>query len=747
MDYNEFLKSKRNNIIESGFDVKESDLNKHLFDFQKYVIKWLVKLGRGAVLADCGLGKTIMQIQWADLIAKKTGKPVLILAPLAVSQQTIEEGEKFGINVVKYYLEYDEHTGTINNYEQLKKMDVSKFGGVALDESSILKSFQGQTKKLIIEKFKDFEYKSAWTATISPNDYIEIGNHAEFLGIMRSKEMTSLFFINDAFNKDKRASKWRLKKHAKKDFWQWVSNWALMFSSPADIGFDGKDFILPNLNIEEINVDVAKQDNGKLFNNVHVSSTEFYKEADRTVKERCKAVADIVNKSTENFILWVKIDDDEDELLRLIPDAISVNGKQSTKVKEERLLNFAKNKYRVLITKLKIAQFGLNYQNCHNEIFVSFDFSFEGLYQGIRRVWRFGQKHDVNIRLVTLETMGNVLDTIKRKQKQFEEMQKEMKIAIQTNRKDIKLYNEAETITENNWSLTHGDSIQELKKWKTESIDLHIFSPPFKDLYVFSDDERDLSNVTNSEQFYQHFDFLVPELLRTLKQGRMCAVHCTQLTTTMGNDGRQEIIDFRTEIIKLFKSHGFYHHAETTPFYNNMELQMELYPEILIFKDAMDIAKRTNNNQLLWGSIKKDSTKARMAFPDYFLIFKKPGENKVPVLPEKNGMTFDRWCKIAQPIWMDIQATDVLKTKETSIVNSEKHMTPTQREPIKRVIELYTNKGEVVGSPFNGWATEGVETILNDRIYKGIELKREYFEASLTNLRIAVEEKSQLTLF
>lgn len=747
MDLQEFLKSKKAEIIKAGFNISDSDWNKYLFNFQKYVLKWLLELGRGAVFADCGLGKTIMQLFWSEMIAKKTNKPVLILAPLAVAAQTINEGNKFDIPIVKFYINYDESTGTILNYEQLKKIDTSVFGGVALDESSILKNFQGQTKKLIIEKFKNIPFKSAWTATPAPNDVIELGNHAEFLGICRSKEMVAQYFINDAFNKDKRESKYRLKKHAKKDFWKWVSSWAMMFSKPSDIGFSDEGYNLPELEIYNIKVPVEKQDNGKLFNDNKVTATEFYKETRRTVKSRCKATADIVNNSKEKFILWIKIDEDEDELLKLIPDAVSVNGKHKPELKIDRLLGFAKDKYRVLITKLKIGQFGLNWQNAFNQIFVSFDFSFEGMYQGIRRMYRFGQLHKVFVGLVITETMGNVLESVKRKEKQDIDMRNEMRLAIQTAKKEIELKEESETIEGKNWKLTHGDSCSEITSWETDSKDMYIFSPPFKDLYVFSDDERDMSNVTNSDIFYQHFSYLLPELLRTLKPGRMCVVHCTQMATTIGGDGFNEIIDFRGELIRLFQKHGFLHHAETIPFYNHVEMQMELSPEVTIFKDAMDIAKRTNNHQLLYGSVKKDSTKARMAFPDYMLVFKKPGENLEPVLPEKNGLSFDYWCKIAQPIWMDIKTNDVLKTKETKSVDAEKHMTPTQREPLKRMIQLYTNIGDEVCSPFNGWGSEGVEAILNDRKYHGVELKRQYFETSINNLRIAEQNKNQLSLF
>lgn len=738
--YLEFLETKKKTFIESGFEVNENELNSNLFDFQKYIVKTALKKGRFAIFADCGLGKTLMQLSWAKCVVGYTQKPVLILAPLAVSGQTIQEGNKFDIKVeklntlneVELWKQISLPSVYITNYEQLEKINTDSFSGIVLDESSILKNYNGSTKELIIDKFKNTPYKLACTATPSPNDHLELGNHAEFLNVMRSKEMVSIFFINDAFNKDHTISKWRLKKHAEKDFWKWVSSWAIMISNPSDLGYLGKGYVLPELLMNELNVHVEKQENGKLFNNVKVNATDFYKELKVTQENRCKAVAEIVNSSNENFIVWVKSNDEEKQILKLIVDAVSVNGSDKPEVKEKRLLGFANGEFRVLVTKTKIAQFGLNYQNCKNQIFLSFDFSFEGLYQAIRRSWRFGQKHPVNIILVIIETMGNVLESIKEKQLKFNKMQKEMQKAmneaqhLETIKTDDFKIEKGE-----NWTLVNGDSTLFINTLKDNSIDYTFFSPPFSDLYMFSNDPRDMSNNKSYQDFFKHFEFLIPELLRITKEGRLLSMHCTQLSTTKGNDGKLEIVDFRGDLIRAMQKYGWIFHAE-----------------VAIWKDPKIIAQRTKNMQLLHATTKKDSTVNRMGFPDYLLTFKKEGVNLEPVNHDKNGLPFDYWCKIAEPIWLEgeIDASDVLSIKEAKAQKDEKHMTPTQKEPIKRLYELYTNPGDLVFSPFNGIGTEGYVALENNRKYIGVELKESYFDLSVKNLTNAELKKQQLSL-
>jgi DNA modification methylase/ERCC4-related helicase len=725
MEYNEFLQQKTKKHQLTGFDIDEIELNSNLFPFQKFIVKRALKAGKYAIFADCGLGKTLMQLTWAYEVALHTEKPVLILAPLAVKGQTIQEANKFGVDLT--FID-------IQNYEQLDNIDCSIYGGVVLDESSILKNYNGSTKELIIDKFKDTQFKLACTATPSPNDHIELGNHAEFLNVMRSKEMVSMFFINDAFSKDYQTSKWRLKKHATSDFFRWVSSWSLMISSPSDIGFEAKGYNLPPLEIKELTVGIDKKENNKLFNDISVSATDFYKELRTTIDERAAKVVELVNSSSENFIIWIKSNEEGELLKKLIPEAVEVNGSDKPELKEKRLLGFANNEFRVLITKTKIAQFGLNYQNCHNQIFMSFDFSFEGLYQAIRRSWRFGQKNEVKIHLICIETMGNVIKSIKDKQKKFNTMQNEMQKIMNecfTENATLKM-GEFKTQKGNNWELINGDSAEFIPKIKDNSIDYTFFSPPFSDLYMFSNDPRDMSNNLSYQEFFKHFEFLIPEMLRITKEGRLLSMHCTQLSTSKGKDGKLEIVDFRGDLIRAMQKYGWHFHAE-----------------VAIWKDPKIIAQRTKNMQLLHATTKKDSTVNRMGFPDYLITFKKPGENLEPVNHEKNGLPFEYWCKIAEPIWPegDCDAGDVLSISEAKGQHDEKHMTPTQKEPIKRLLELYTNPNDLVFSPFNGIGTEGYVSLLQGRRYLGIELKENYFDIACKNLKNAEITKTQVNLF
>lgn len=426
--YRQFLETKKTAIPNSGFDVEEKDMNPSLFPFQAHCVKVALKCGKYALFENTGLGKTIQQLEWSWQVHNHNGGDVIIIAPLAVVGQTIDEGCKFGYKVARVG---DSGDGIyITNYDQIPNIDASEYVGVVLDESSILKNFDGATKQLIIDTFKTMPYKLACTATPSPNDVMELGNHAEFLDVMSRNEMLAMYFIHDGGN----TSSWRLKGHCEQMFWDFVSGWATMIEKPSDIGFSDDGYILPPLHLIEDHIETKKRDNWALFNDMAVNATNYNEELRQTVEERMDRVAEIVNsRPDDNFIIWIKQDKEGDILRSLIPDAVEVRGSERPDVKESKLLGFGKNEFRVLVTKLKIAQFGLNYQNCHNQIFASLDFSFESTYQGIRRCYRFGQSEEVNIILICTDTMQNVRETIQRKQDAFENMQRKMAAATNRN--------------------------------------------------------------------------------------------------------------------------------------------------------------------------------------------------------------------------------------------------------------------------------------------------------------------------
>lgn len=725
MDYEEFLKTKQKKIIESGFEVSDSELNESLFDFQKYIVKRAIKAGRFAIFADCGLGKTFMQLEWARLVSQKTKQPVLILCPLAVAGQTIKEGLRFGIEVQKLKSDVFGQGIFISNYEQLENIDCSVFSGVVLDESSILKNYSGAYKQLILTNFETTQYKLACTATPSPNDELEIGNHAEFLNIMTSQDMRAIYFTTD--KELIKADKYRLKKYAEKEFYKWISQWAIMLSKPQDLGYFATGYDLPKLNYIEKKIITDLRFNGSLFNEVAVSATNFNAELRLTKIERLSEVVEIVNNSKENFIIWVKQNEEGEYLRKMIPDAIEVKGSDSPEYKEKMLLGFANNDFRVLITKAKIAQFGLNYQNCHNQIFASLDFSFEGLYQAIRRSYRFGQKNNVNIYLITTDTMQNVVNSIQEKESKFIKMQNEMRDAIISNIEVNQQFSKRKEVESENFKLILGDCVEEVSKLPENSIDYSFFSPPFGALYVFSNDPRDMSNVKNNDEFLIHFKHLVVELLRVIKEGRLVSIHMMQSTTLLGRDGFYSIVDFRGDLIRLFQECGFIFHAEN-----------------MIRKDPKTAAIRTKNRQLMHGTTKKDSSIVRPGLADYILTFKKPGTNQVPIC---NNIHFDLWCKIAEPVWIEIEEGDTLDYRNARSSDDERHITPTQLKPIEWCYHIWSNKGDTVLSPFSGVASEGYQAVIMDRKYIGIELKESYFDLSVKNIKNAEMQKTQIKLF
>ena len=424
MKYEEFLKSKQIITQPSGFEpypIKDGP-----FDWQCDIIRWLIRKGKAAAFADCGLGKTIIQLVWADQVSRHTGLPTLIVAPLAVAKQTQREGVKFGYSVTVCRTQGDVQPGiNITNYEMLEHFNAAKFGGVVLDESSILKSYMGKTKMEIINKFKDMPYKLACTATPAPNDHMELLNHAEFLDVMKSSEALSIWFINDG----KSSGTYRLKKHAVKSFWEWVSTWAVCMNKPSDIGYSDAGYDLPPLNVIDETVPISVFDptfQDGFIRNIEASATGFHKEKRVTAPARAERTAEIVNSSNEQFMIWCETNYEADLLKKLLPDAEEVRGSDSSDKKEKAAMDFIDGKTRLLISKPSIFGFGLNFQNCHNAVFCGMDYSYESYYQAIRRFWRFGQKNPVNAYIVLGSTEKEILNTIRRKEMQQNEMRKNM---------------------------------------------------------------------------------------------------------------------------------------------------------------------------------------------------------------------------------------------------------------------------------------------------------------------------------
>jgi len=726
-NYSKFLEEKRKTFISSGFDIDENKLNKNLFDFQKFAVKTALSKGRFALFFDCGLGKTLMQLSWSEAVFNETGKKILILAPLAVVEQTKDEAVKFNISLDCF---------DITNYDQLKNIeDINQYSGIVLDESSILKGRDGKLSNFIIDSFKNTPYKLACTATPSPNDHMELGQHSEFLGAMSYLEMLAMYFVHDGGE----TSKWRLRKHAKDPFWKYVCTWSMACDKPDTLGFCHNGYDLPEIEFIEHIIPVENNTN-TLFGDVAVSATDLHKDLKRSFGLRISKTKELVNSNDEQWIVWTLKNDEADFLKNELIDSVNVQGSDKPEFKAEHLNGFAKGNFKTLITKTSIASFGMNYQNCHNMVFTSYDFKFEAFYQAVRRCYRFGQKNKVKVHLLVPESQTNVRATILEKQQRHKEMIEEMaKYSSESNYKSSKskvnIMNKE--IKTEHYHLLNGDCVQESKKIADNSADLVVFSPPFAELYVYSDKEEDMGNVSDYKQFEKHFKFLIPELKRILKSGRICAIHCMDLPIQKGKEGYIGLRDFSGMLINWFQEEGFIYHSRVT-----------------IWKNPVTEMQRTKALGLLHKTIKKDSSMTRVGIPDYVLFFRNEGENETPITHQdidpskKDYLPVDLWQKYASPVWYDIDYSRTLQYRSGRDGNDEKHICPLQLDTIERIIHLYSNEGETIFSPFGGIGSEGFCAIKENRKSISIELKESYFALNAKNHRDILNEKnSVLTLF
>ena len=785
-DYQEFLDSKHVKFIPTGFDIEDKDINPKLFKFQRDIVRWACRLGKSALFEECGLGKTAQQLEWARHVHLNTGGKVIILAPLAVAQQTQREGKKFGIEVVycKEHADIGDSPLIVTNYQRLHKFDASVFTGVVLDESSILKSFTGKTKRALDEAFEHTPYKLCATATPAPNDYMEILNHAQFLGIMRSNEALSRWFINDTMS----AGSYRLKKHAEIEFWRWLTEWAVCVSVPSDLGdeyhMDG--FELPPLEFHEHSVEISSEtwerafEQGRLFPDPNPTATGLHKVKRESLENRVKQVQEIVDNipQDESIIIWCDLNDESAALHKAIPSSVEIKGAHSLKIKEDRLMAFTDGSERILITKADIAGWGMNWQHCHHQIFAGVNYSFEKFYQAIRRSYRFGQAQQVDVHVVYAPSEENVVSKVKSKQKDFNKMQKAMNEAMTVHGlfrnfdRRVLVDTERDVAEGKNWTAYLGDSCVVMQELEADSVHLSVHSPPFSNLYIYSDSEADMGNCENDEEFFKHYEFIIEQLYRITLPGRLAVVHCKDLPAYMNRDGAAGLRDFPGEIIRRFESHGWQYHSRVT-----------------IWKDPVIEMQRTKNHGLLHKNFSQRSEATRQGMPDYLIVFRKwdieggteikqkrvigdyiganpPSESDIH--PNKRsrednysialwqryaspvwndvGDYADLGSVYADPIWFDINQTDVLNYRVAKGNEDEKHIAPLQLDLIARCVDLWSAKGETVFTPFMGIGSECYEAIKMGRKAVGIELKRNYFDYAVKYLKEVEASQAQPTL-
>jgi hypothetical protein len=728
MEYEQFVAAKRRTEVATGHSPGE--LNSNLFDFQRAIVAWAVRRGRAAIFADTGLGKTLMQLAWADEVAKHNDGAVLILAPLAVSEQTIEQGRTFGIEVNRI-----PNGGTagatgvwITNYERMGTVDFSSLTGVVLDESSILKSHDGKTRTALIDACQGIPYRLSCTATPSPNDFMELGNQCEFLGVMSRTEMLATYFVNDTGD----TGTWRLKGWGASKFWEWMGTWAVVLRNPSDIGFDGSRYILPEPVYSEHVVESGEM--GDLFAKPAMTMTERRKAQRDSIESRCKALADVVNAdSSEPWLIWCHLNDEAEMLASLIPGSVNVQGSDKPEDKAARMMAFSHGELRVLISKPSICGFGMNWQHCARMAFVGLNDSFEQFYQAVRRCHRFGQTRPVHVHIFTAENEGQILANIKRKELAHHEMSASMiehmrDIMNDTLKGQVKITDEyREDVYHGDGFTVHlSDCVKLARSFADDSLDYSVFSPPFADLFVYSNSDHDMGNCKDDDEFMAQFRFLIRELYRTIKPGRNVSFHCMNLPTTKMRQGYIGLRDFRGALIREFQDAGFIYHSE-----------------VCIWKDPVVAMQRTKALGLLHKTIRENASMSRMGLPDYVVTMRKPGDCVNRVV-HGDDLPVMLWQKYASPIWDDIDQGRTLNKLPARSDNDEKHMCPLQLDVIERCIHLWTNPGDLVFSPFTGIGSEGYCAVKMGRRFVGSELKPIYWDLACQNIQDASVEQRGL---
>lgn len=741
MEYGEFLKGKLAYIDPCGFKVELDQLNENMKPHQKLGTQWALHRGRCALFFDTGLGKTLCELEYGRHVNQKTDMPFLQFTPLAVAKQMLLESERFGVKCkVKLVSDQSECINGINitNYDKMHRFDASKFGGICLDESSILKGVASKTRIKLNEFAENIPYRLAASATPAPNDKDELINHAEWLDIMSGKQMLAMYFVQDGNS----SMKWKLKGHAEKPFWEFVSQWALAVRKPSDLGFDDDGYILPEPIYHEHKIPAVKNDGLLPF--MAISLTDRHRVRKESLRERCEKVAEVVaKKPNSQWLIGCYTNDESDLLEKLIPNSTAVKGSDSSDKKEDCLLGFKDGKPMHLITKPSIAGHGMNYQHCSDMIMVGLSDSFEQLYQFQRRIWRYGQKKQVNIHAVISESEGAVVENIKRKEREFDIMYNEIVKHMSANelyqqRRSEMEYN-TETVETNTFTAMLGDSCERLKEIPDNSIGLSVFSPPFANMYSYTNSARDIGNAKSSSELIAHLDHMTPELFRVMMPGRNVMVHLTQEVMFKKDHGYTGIFDLVREYHVHMRKHGFI-----------------LKSERMIDKDPQVKSIRTRDVGLAMKTAATDSAKLTGTMPDYLLHYQKPGDNPEPIrclinhpsgradLCNPDGwVTTDEWIQWASCVWYGahrigkggIRETDTLNAAEGRDEKDEKHLCPLQLGVIERCVKLWSAPGDTIFSPFMGIGSEGYMALKHKRKFIGIELKKSYFDVAVRNLK------------
>ena len=811
--YDEFLQEKTIIHKASGFNVEAAQVNPIAKPHQNATIRYAIRKGRSAILHDTGLGKTLDQLEIGRLVSERTDKPFLIVMPLWVAYQTIDDAKKLldmDLPFAKDSMSISPGPGIyVTNYEILHKFESVEWGGLSFDESSIFKGdgkFFERAKKLSANS----EHVFCASATPAPNSPEEIGRQAEVLEIMTVAEMKATFFVNrqdakktdlskgikkktklsqvpfhelvskDVRNKKKARQGWELRPHAKEKFYKWLASWAMAVKLPSDIGFSDEGYILPKLTVTPIFIDTGYIPEGQTTSTGLGGVGNRSKVRKHTLEPKCQMAMEIIGDSKDQWVVWCGLNPEANLMKKLLGDrAVNIQGSDKLNVKIEGLRSFVQGDTQILVTKTKICGHGSNFQNCHKAIFVGLSDSWESFYQAIKRFHRFMQTENVEIYVILAEEEREIWDNVQAKGREAENMTARLiENAGQYQREELDMKAENKTlyttdeIKTDRYHIMLGDACEWLKKIEPNSIGLSIYSPPFEDLFVYSNSERDLGNSSSKLTFYEHYKYIVDEVLRITMPGRKTVVHVSDIHARKNKDGFLGTIPFSDRVVKLYEDCGWFNQGR-----------------IPIAKNPQAAAIRLKAHELMFATMKRDAARLMPVQPDYFLVFTKPGQNSEPILPMKNGeMNEDTWIKWAgntwlnglfekleddslteqdfieigkkiyehyrssNPIWTDIRETEVLAHKgkggDRLDDNDTKHICPLQLEPVERAIKMWSNPGDTVLTPFMGSGTEVYQAVKFGRYGIGIELKPEYFYfLAVKNIKKAVRLSKQEDLF
>jgi hypothetical protein len=776
--YGEFLAAKVAAAVPAGFDPPDSWLPAAMKPHQRDVTRWNCRMGRSADFAERGLGKTLIELGFCRCCCLHTGGPALLLAPLAVGRQIVREAERFGVPDVRLVSSQDEvRDGTnVTNYQKLHKFRSDRFAVVGMDESSIVKDHTSATRNDLTDFCRSVPYLLPASACPAPNDHEELGNHAELLGVMTRAEMLATYFVHDSGD----TSKWRLKGHAEGEFWRWVATWAVLMRRPSDLGYPDDGYDLPPLTVHEHWI-AGGSAPGYLFAVPERTLTGRRKARRSSVAGRVEtavALARAAASAGRKVIVWCELNDEQAAFAGAFgAGCVSIAGATREGDRIELESRWREGPVPVLVTKGAIFGHGMNWQCSDCQIFLGIGDSYERFYQCVGRSWRYGQPNPVDIHIVTGDGEALSWKNIQRKQRDHETLQAEVvRHTAAVNR--LSLTGGTTPMTDagyqtgraagQGWTLLLGDCVERVREIPDGSIHYSVFSPPFASLYTYSDSPRDMGNARGADEFLTHFGFLAAELLRMLIPGRLVSFHCTQIPLMKERDGVIGRYDFRGDLIRVFEAAGFIFHSE-----------------VFIGKDPVVEMQRTKALGLLHKQVVKDSAMSRQGTPDYLVTLRKPGNNPEPIVgrfedyvgleppdpirvygPDpaapaeeaekaarvRNAIEADRysievWQRYASPVWADIDQTRVLAYTGARDERDERHICPLQLDVIGRCLDLWTNPGDLVLSPFAGVGSEGYCSVKAGRRYFGVELKRSYFEQAVRHLTRAEREARQPDLF